>query len=180
MAAKPILLCLSGSLRRQSSNTALLSAMAESARDIADCRLYEQMGSLPIFNPDLEGADLPGPVRELLDQVEAAAGLVIACPEYAHGIPGGLKKALDWLVSGDEFYGKPVMLVHANGQGRGDFVRAALTEVLKTMGARLVVEDGASIYLVSKGTEALEAILSRPDSRAKLRAAVDKFLSVLD
>lgn len=109
-------LAISGSLRRVSTNTALLQAMAGSVADDISVEIYRDMGNLPIFNPDREGELTPPPVFDLAAKVRSADGLIIACPEYAHGIPGGLKNLLDWLVSRDEIPHKPVMLLRASSR----------------------------------------------------------------
>src|SRR4051812_44978909 len=111
------LLAISGSARRSSTNTALLRAMqAVSPAGIA-LEVYDGIGELPVFSPDLEGPSLPSGVRRLLDEISASDGLVIASPEYVRSIPGGLKNAIDWLVSGDQVIGKPIALVHASHPG---------------------------------------------------------------
>ena len=118
------ILALSGSLRAASTNSALLAALQRNAP--ADCRvtLYGELGRLPIFNPDDEGDRTPPQAAALIDAVTTADGLVVSSPEYAHGVPGGLKNALDWLVSRDAAVGKPAMLVHASP--RSLISRAAL------------------------------------------------------
>jgi NAD(P)H-dependent FMN reductase len=93
------------------------------------------LGSLPIYNPDDDGGSIPLEPARLIDAISQTDGLVIACPEYAHGVPGGLKNALDWLVSGPAAVGKAVMLVHASH--RSQFSREALRETLRTMSFRL-------------------------------------------
>ena len=113
---------------------------------------------MPIFNPDLEGETTPRAVSEFAAQIADADGLIISCPEYAHGIPGGLKNALDWLVSREEIPFKPVLLVHASH--RGDYALAALSEVLKTMSVALMPGDILRIPLL------------RQDSREHRRGAV--------
>lgn len=180
MLEQPNLLCLPGSTRRNSGNAALLRAFSKANADLVQTHVYERLGDLPIFNPDLEGAATPAIVTELKTLVGRADGLVIACPEYAHGIPGGFKNLLDWLVSGEELPDKPVMLLHANGHDRGEFLRAALTEVLRTVGVRLVETDGASIYLVSHSLEEAESILALPDNQTLLRDAGARFVAALN
>ena len=90
---------MSGSLRAASTNSALLAALRANAP--SDCRLtiYDGLGHLPIFNPDDEGERTPPQATSLIDAVTRADGIIVSCPEYAHGVPGGLKNALDWLVS---------------------------------------------------------------------------------
>lgn len=78
--------------------------------------------------------------RKLLAQSD---GVVISSPEYAHGVPGSLKNALDWIVSSGELVGKPVLLIHASTEG-GQRVQTQLVEILKTMGAR--VRSGPPLF----------------------------------
>ena len=89
------LLALSGSLRSQSTNTALLAAAARLAPPDIEIKLSRLWGDLPIFNPDLEA--LPASLSDALfaEEVREADGLLISCPEYVHAIPGGFKNAID-------------------------------------------------------------------------------------
>ena len=139
---------LSGSLRAASTNSALLAALQRNAP--ADCRvaIYDGLGRLPIFNPDDEGERTPPEAQKLIDAVTAADGVVISCPEYAHGVPGGLKNALDWLVSRDAAVGKPAMLVHASP--RSLISRAALGEIMRTMSFDLYDGPELEIALLGK------------------------------
>src|ERR1700722_19540459 len=105
------LLALSGSLRAASTNTAALEALRLLAPRGVEVRLHRQIGGLPPFNPDDED-QAPPPVQALRALVRDSEGLVIAAPEYAHGVPGVLKNALDWLVSSDAIPGKPVALIN--------------------------------------------------------------------
>jgi chromate reductase len=69
--------------------------------------VYRNLSRLQHFNPDLED-NLPAEVREFRSKVHACSGLLISTSDYVHGIPGSLKNALNWLVGGSEFIGKPV------------------------------------------------------------------------
>jgi chromate reductase len=134
------LLTLSGSLRASSSNAALLRAAAALLPPGATVEHYDaELVRVPPFNPDLdgEGAVPPGPVAELRGLLRAADAILIACPEYAHGAPGVLKNALDWIVSSGELEGKPVALIAASPSG-GTFAQSSLTPTLEVMGARMV------------------------------------------
>lgn len=144
-------LAISGSLRAASSNTTLLKALAIQAPVDVEIEVCDLIGTLPIFNPDMEGDETPSSVLALAEKVHAADGLIIACPEYAHGIPGGLKNALDWLVSRDEVPFKPVMLAHASH--RGQFVLEALSEVLRTMSLDIVEAAFLQVPLLGKSAE---------------------------
>jgi chromate reductase, NAD(P)H dehydrogenase (quinone) len=128
-------LALSGSLRQESKNTAFLQAAALVAPENVRVHLYPHLGDLPPFNPDLE--DQVGPAVQTFRQALAEAdALLICCPEYAHGVPGAFKNALDWVVSSGELVGKPVGLLNASAQG--EFAQASLEGTLHVMSARLV------------------------------------------
>lgn len=171
------ILALSGSLRAASTNTALLEALARHAPDDMRVEIYRGLGDLPIFSPDREGDRTPAAVLDWTSRVEACDGLVIACPEYAHGIPGGLKNALDWLVSRYEIPHKPVMLAHVSH--RGEFVLDALREVLRTMSVTLVDDAFIRVPLVGKTPGEVAGILDAEETKTLLRAALEEFRSAI-
>jgi chromate reductase len=171
-------LAISGSLRRASTNAALLRAVAASAPDDTVVALYDGMGDLPIFNPDNEGERTPAAVTALGEKIRAADGLIIACPEYAHGIPGGIKNLFDWLVSRDEIPGKPVMLLRASN--RSDISHAALEEVLRTMSVALMPEPGFAMHLLSRKATEIDALMATPEMQAELGVAVRGFADWID
>jgi len=127
-------IAISGSLRRESTNTNALKALALLAPGV---ELYEGLGDLPHFNPDLdvEGATPPPPVEELRSLLRAADLVVISTPEYAHGLPGVLKNALDWLVSDGTLVDKRVLIVNATPPA--EYAQAQLVEILRTMNWRV-------------------------------------------
>lgn len=168
---------MSGSLRAVSSNTALLEAARLVAPEGVHVVAYDGLATLPHFNPDVEeAAPLPEAVRHLRAEVEQADGLVLCSPEYAHGVPGSLKNALDWLVGGPEFYQKPVALLHASPHSV--HAPAILREVIATMSGRLV--EGASITLPLRGLRLDAAsIAAHPTFAPALRHAVAAFVQAI-
>ncbi|HWA58704.1 MAG TPA: NADPH-dependent FMN reductase [Gemmatimonadales bacterium] len=128
---------LSGSLRASSSNTAVLSALAALAGPPLEVSAYLGLGELPHFNPDLDTDEArPAAVRAWRAAIAATDALVLCSPEYAHGVPGSLKNALDWLVSGPEFPALIVALI--NTSPRSTHAQAALAETIRTMSADLL------------------------------------------
>ena len=112
------ILAISGSLRTQSSNALLLQAAVRLAPEGMSVTLYQSLSELPHFNPDLDGGRLPATVRELRALLAAVDGVLISSPEYAHGIPGSLKNALDWASREPDnrlLSGKPAAIVGAGG-----------------------------------------------------------------
>jgi len=89
------LLGLSGSIRRDSTNTAILRTLGEKLGNRASLILFP-LDEVPLYNGDLEGELLPQPVRALKDAIAKSDGIVLCSPEYNHGMSGVLKNALDW------------------------------------------------------------------------------------
>jgi len=137
-------LAIAGSLRATSSNAALLRAASRVAPAGTELTLYDGLGGLPHFSPDLDVEPIPEPVAALRAQIGAVDALAISSPEYAHGMPGSLKNALDWLVSALEPIGKPVLLVSAS-PGGALHAHAQLLEVLRTMSMQ-VIDGGAHVF----------------------------------
>ena len=170
------ILAISGSLRTASLNTAVLSAAAIVAPPEAEIILYTGLGDLPAFNPDLDTGDLPEAVQSLRRQIGQANGLIISSPEYARGVPGSLKNALDWLVSSFEFPGKPVALI--NTSPRAMEAQAQLRLILTTMSARLVDEASINLPLLGQNLDANKIALDATLS-GQLRDALEKFIQVI-
>ena len=142
------ILALCGSLRSVSMNAALLRATARLAPADIHVQLFAGIGLLPLFNPELE-ATMPATVQALHEQVASSDALLIASPEYAHGVTGVLKNALDWLVSFEGFVDKRVAIFNASP--RSVHADAALRETLTTMSARLVSDACLALPLRSTG-----------------------------
>ena len=132
------ILAISGSLKRSSVNSAALrAAAAAAARGGVPVTIDESVGSLPHFVPDLD-RDPPEPVLRFREACEDAAGVLLSVPEYAFGIPGSFKNALDWTVASGSLYRKPVTVLSVAPPGRGEHVRDALALVLKALDADVV------------------------------------------
>lgn len=101
--------------------------------------MYEGIGTLPHFNADLDTATPPPEVAEWRAQVAAADALIISSPEYARGVPGSLKNALDWLVGSSDVVEKPVALL--NGSSRASHSQTSLAITLQTISAKLIAEQ---------------------------------------
>lgn len=156
------ILAVSGSARRLSTNTALLRALQAIAPDGIMVQVYEGIGDLPVFSPDREGADLPDGVQNFQRAIADCDGLILSSPEYVRGIPGGLKNAIDWLVSGDQVVGKPIALVHASH--RGDDMLAALRMVLSTISSNFTESLFFRLPVMKETPEAiLQRLIGDPD-----------------
>lgn len=170
------LLALSGSLRAVSSNTAALLAAARLAPAGVEVVLYERLGELPLFNPDLDTEAPPAVVVALRREIERCDGVLICSPEYAHGVAGAMKNLLDWLVSSLEFPAKPVALINASP--RAVHSQAQLREILTTMSARLVEDASIELPLQGRGLDAA-GIVADADLSAALRGAIEVFADAI-
>lgn len=170
-------LCLCGSLRRVSSNRAALEAARGMASASLRLELYADMGALPLFNPDVEIESLPEAVLDLRATVGRADALLIACPEYAHGVPGAFKNLLDWLVGSLEFPGKPVLLLNASARG-SHHAQQALAEILRTMSAELLSTQAMPVALPGAGCGSAQ-VLAAAERCAELRVALDRLAAEL-
>jgi NAD(P)H-dependent FMN reductase len=126
-----------------------LLAASKYAPEGTNVTLFESIRDLPHFDPDLDGPerdpeDRPASVLRLRHELAASNALLISTPEYAHGLPGSLKNALDWLVSSPVIIGKPVGLIYASA-GEANFAQENLKEILITMSAVVVSEAIVSI-----------------------------------
>lgn len=127
-------LAISGSTRQNSSNHKLIKAIAALTVDELEITIYEKIAALPHFNPDNDNEGTPENVKEFRHLLNNADGVIICTPEYAHGVPGALKNAIDWTVSSGEFSHKPTALITASTDGR--FGHAALLETLRVIEAK--------------------------------------------
>ena len=161
-------LALSGSLREASWSTALLRAAQALAPAGVSVQILEAHKGCPLFNPDLE-ADPPDPVRTLRALAGAAEAVLIASPEYAHGVTGTIKNTLDWLVSEPGFVRKPVALF--NPSHRAHHADAALRETLLTMDADLILDACVRIPVIGAPI-GRDEIAATPAYSATIRSAL--------
>ena len=152
-------LALCGSLRRRSYSAALLRACAMLAPPDIELTIFEQIGQLPLFSPDLE-AEPAAPALHLWRAVEAADAVLIASPEYAHGVTGTIKNALDWLVGLIAFDSMPVAVLNPSAQSA--HADAAIRETLRTMSAELI--EAACLRIPVNGSR-MSDVQIRDDAR---------------
>src|SRR5215475_313536 len=171
-----LILAVSGSLRANSSNTAVLQAAVSLAPPGVEIKLYDGVSRLPHFSPDLDGEDGLAPVADWRSQLKASDGVLISCPEYAHGVPGSLKNALDWVVGTGEFVSKPVALI--NTSPRAFHAQASLRETLTTMSAQVVSDACVELPLLGKKLD-VTGILADEDIPGVIRAGLIQFAAAI-
>jgi NAD(P)H-dependent FMN reductase len=118
MHTRKKILAISGSTRQNSANLSLIHAISQLFSDKLDITIFNGLDSIPHFNPDLDNDIPPEAVIAFRKQLKEADGILICTPEYAMGVPGSLKNAIDWTVSSMEFSHKPVALITASTSGR--------------------------------------------------------------
>lgn len=176
---------ISGSLRRESHNSALLRAAAERLPAGAELIPFERLGEIPPYDEDVEAVGVPEVVRDLREAIRGADAVLIATPEYNHSIPGQLKNALDWVsrpAGESSLNGTPAATIGAStGMFGAVWAQAELRKVLGAMGGRVLeaelpvahaadLRHGDRLELEPEQSERLDEIL------AELVAAAEREL----
>ncbi|MEU7156471.1 NADPH-dependent FMN reductase [Streptomyces chrestomyceticus] len=166
------ILTLNGSLRARSSNGAVLRsalALTDATSAAAD------LAALPHFHPDqdAEGATPPAPVAALRHAVADADAVLIVSPEYAHGVPGVLKNALDWLVSSADLLDKPTAVLTASPSPTGAaYAHAQLRETLRMMSAAVIPAACRDLPAIAPKTDPATGTVTDPATLQDLRTAL--------
>lgn len=167
------ILAICGSTRQNSINHSLINSIAHlSAKDI-NIILYNRIGSLPQFNPDDDDEQVDNEVKEFRRQLDHADGILICTPEYAHGVPGALKNAIDWTVSSSNFAQKPTALITASTDG--NYGHTALLETLKAIDAK-GVEDLQLVIGFAKTKIGLEGKIKDDETLVKVSILLAGFI----
>jgi len=166
-------IAISGSTRRESTNTTLLRAIKSTTQSDLEIAIYTAIDHLPIFNQDLEGDKTPESVLDFCKIIDESDGIIISCPEYVRSLPGGFKNAIDWLVSRQEIIGKPVALAHASH--RGDDMLASLRIVLSTVTENFSEDIFLRIPIQSTTNTTVESVLGIPDNVSQIHRFLAEF-----
>jgi chromate reductase, NAD(P)H dehydrogenase (quinone) len=164
------ILAISGSLRRASSNSALVGAVARLAPDAVAVSIYRELEALPPFNPDLDEDNAPAAVARFRAALQACDAVLISSPEYAHGVPGVLKNALDWVVGSGELVDKPIALI--NTSPRATHAQASLAETLTVMSAHVITQASISVSVEGRSLDAI-GIAADAERSTALRSAIE-------
>jgi NAD(P)H-dependent FMN reductase len=121
---------LSGSLRATSSNSLLIKEIQKWAPANVEINIYQGMAMLPAFDDSMEPSES---VMAWRSELAAADGVLICSPEYAFGVPGALKNAIDWTVGSGELVNKPLSLITAASSG--DKAHAAWLQIFSALSA---------------------------------------------
>ena len=169
------ILAISGSARSESANTAFLKGIKELAPSGVEFNIFHRLDILPVFSPDSEGKKTPSEVIQFLQLVATADGIIISSPEYIRSIPGGLKNAIDWMVSRFEIIGKPIALAHASH--RGDGMLVSLRRVLSTVSDRFLENLFVRVPVIGKSQEEILSLMRQPEQKTQVSSFLSQFLS---
>lgn len=169
-------LAISGSLRAASLNTAMLRALMHIAPSDIDIEMSPSIGELPLFNPDIEYPS-PTAVVGFRQKIIAADALIIASPEYAHGVTGAMKNALDWMVGNESFVNKPVAVFNASP--RASHAHGALIETLSVMSAHIVTNACVVLPIVGFGLTEVD-VVAHPEISDTVRSALTALREAVD
>lgn len=174
------ILAISGSLRRDSHNTALLRAAAEMLPAGVELTIHDGLRDIPPYDDDALATvgEAGGPysaVVRLREEIAAADGVLISTPEYNSSIPGQLKNALDWMsrpLIDSPLRGKPAAVIGAStGMFGAVWAQAETRKVLKAIGAR-VSEEELPVHTADEQFDA-DGKLTDADLEAQLVAVIE-------
>ncbi len=177
MADKKKVIAISGSTRKSSTNLSLIHAIKNLAIDKFDLIVFNEIVNIPQFNPDLDIEPAPIKVTEFRNQLKAADGILICTPEYAMGVPGTLKNAIDWTVSSAEFSKKPVALITASSMGQK--AHASLLETLKIIESHITDQTQLLISYVKTKVNA-ESVITDETTLNQVTDLVNAFSKLMD
>lgn len=141
--------------------------MAPAAIEVS---IYRELAELPPFNPDLDGDRASIAVTRFRAQLQACDAVLISSPEYAHGVPGVLKNALDWVVGSGELVDKPIAVINASR--RATHAWTSLKDTLSVMSARVIVAASVTVPLDGKALDA-DGIVRDAELSTALRSALE-------
>jgi len=166
------ILAICGSLRPESSNMAILKALSSWLPAQVKYHIYDHIGKLPHFDPTLNHDTPPAEVNHFRQLITQSDGVIICSPEYAFGIPGSLKNALDWTVSSGEFTDKPVAVITASSSG--EKAHEALLTVMNVITGQV---PGSSTLLIPYiRTKIANGIITDEETTTKLQAVITSLL----
>ncbi|MGN6397032.1 MAG: NADPH-dependent FMN reductase [Mucilaginibacter sp.] len=173
-SVKKQIFAIPGSLRSGSSNHNILNFLRKLSPASVNFAICDELATIPPFDPGNDNDTPPESVTEFRDLIAEANGIIICTPEYAFGIPGQLKNALDWTVSSGSFSGKPTALITASTSGEN-----AHTALLKVLGAIDANLSDDTTLLISYIRSKLDAAgnITDADTEEKIKTVFNNLLN---
>jgi chromate reductase len=173
---KKKILAISGSTRQSSANLNLIKAISDLFEEKLTIRIFQGLSDIPHFNPDLDTELPPGNVLEFRKQLNEAEGILICTPEYAMGVPGTLKNAIDWTVSSMEFSRKPVALITASLSGQK--AHLSLLETLKVI--KSDIPESSQLLISFIKTKVKEDKITDIDTLEKVKQLIGSLVNTIN
>ena len=175
MSEKKKVLAIIGSTRANSSNLRLVKCIKNMTSDIFEMYIFNEIDTLPHFNPDLDKEDPPESIVHFRKLISEADGVLICTPEYVFTLPGSLKNALEWCVSTTIFSQKPTGLITASANGM--MGHESLQLVMKTIEANFTEETTLLISGIS-GKINMENEITHPQTTLLIHNFIESFLKI--
>jgi chromate reductase len=177
VANRKKILAIPGSTRQKSTNLNLLKEIAALTSDQLAVELFEGLAEIPHFNPDLDNENPPAAVFNFRRLIKEADGVLICTPEYAMGVPGTLKNAIDWTVSSAEFSHKPVALITASSMGQK--AHLSLLETLRIIECD-IPEDSQLLISFVKTKVSSEGKITNEETSAQVQKLLASFIAGIE
>jgi chromate reductase len=169
------ILGISGSLRTDSTNTSILKACGELLPDDVTFDIFQGLDEIPHFSPGLADNEA---VLKWKAAIGEADGVLICTPEYAFGLPGTLKNALDWTVATGDLNEKPVAAISASPLNTGgEKALASLLLTLTALGTNR--NENSSLSIPNIKNKVISGAVTDPDTIKDLQAQCDNLLNII-
>jgi chromate reductase, NAD(P)H dehydrogenase (quinone) len=163
---------VNGSLRKNSSSHVVMDEIEQLLSPKVSFDYCDYLADIPAFDGRPED---PQPVTNFKEQLNLADGVIMVTPEYAFGVPGALKNALDWTVGSGDFLNKPVALVTASSLG--EKAHESLQHTLTALSAHL--DPSTSLLISFIRAKVSEGRISDHKTRLAIENVVQSFLNLL-
>ncbi len=170
------IIAISGSTREVSVNLNLIQAISQLYKNKLNLSVFQNIAGLPHFNPDWDNDNSPEIVNEFRAQLRTSDGILICTPEYAMGVPGTLKNAIDWTVSSMEFYHKPTALITAGLSGLKG--HKALMETLNIIEAN--IPESSQLIIPFAKTKIKGDVITDEQTKLEIIRAVDSLVYIIN
>ena len=177
MTEKKNILAIIGSASSNSSNLKLVEKMASLTSQEFNLTIYNDLKTLPHFDPELSANNPPKQIIEFRKSMEQADGVIICTPEYVFSIPSGLKNAIEWCISTTIFSDKPIGLITASASGQKG--HEELQFIMKTAMAKFTDETCLLIQGI-KGKLDEQGNLTDSETKKKVEEFIDAFIKLIN
>jgi len=176
MKRRKNILALCGSTRQHSANLNLINAIGKMFSDELEITTFQGLTQIPHFNPDLDNDSPLAEITAFRRQLKQADGILICTPEYAMGVPGSLKNAIDWTVSSMEFSHKPVALITASTQGYKG--HQSLMETLKIIEAQ--ISESSQLVIPHIKTKLDGDAITNPETAVQIKEVIYSLIKAIE